>query len=228
MNCDRHFVLYKNTSCYVSRTECRTESFSDCKCRVACVHKNSKHIFYHLCSLATTPLHKNYSRPRSRFTSQIASSVCCCILLFKHIDGILGTIIVRNCTSPSVMPLCLLTCFVLNTCFVKYFTTGISIIIINFGRGLSYVHTFCWPCIMQWFLVNDQREAQISFYVFISIYNSLHVSSTSCSLSGETNCINTTSGNCHSVLEAVTCATTCFEHLVLIIRRDKLYQYNLW
>ena len=40
----------------------------------------------------------------------------------------------------------------------------------------------------------------IIFYVFISIYNSLHVSSTSCSSSGVTNCVNTTSGNCHSVL----------------------------
>jgi hypothetical protein len=28
------------------------------------------------------------------------------------------------------------------------------------------------------FFVNDQRDAQIIFYVFISIYNSLHVSST--------------------------------------------------
>ena len=53
--------------------------------------------------------------------------------------------------------------------------------------------TFCWPCIMYWFLVNDQRDAQILFYVFISIYNSLHVSSTSCSSSGETNFINTAS-----------------------------------
>ena len=44
------------------------------------------------------------------------------------------------------------------------------------------------------FLVNDQRDAQIPFYVFTFIYNSLHVSSTSCSSSGETNCINTTSG----------------------------------
>jgi len=34
--------------------------------------------------------------------------------------------------------------------------------------------------------VNDQRDAQILFYVFISIYNSLHVSSTQCSSSGET------------------------------------------
>jgi len=42
-------------------------------------------------------------------------------------------------------------------------------------------------------LVNDQRDAQILFYVFISIYNS-----------------------------------TCFEHIAFIIRRDKLYQYNLW
>jgi hypothetical protein len=48
------------------------------------------------------------------------------------------------------------------------------------------------------FLVNDQRDAQILFYVFISIYNSVHVSSTSCSSSGETNCINTASGNSHS------------------------------
>jgi hypothetical protein len=31
------------------------------------------------------------------------------------------------------------------------------------------------------FLVNDQRDAQILFYVFISTYNSLPVSSTQCS-----------------------------------------------
>ena len=55
-------------------------------------------------------------------------------------------------------------------------------------------------------LVNEQREAQILFYVFISIYNSLHVSSTSCSLSGETNCINRASGNNHSMLVAEMCA----------------------
>ena len=48
------------------------------------------------------------------------------------------------------------------------------------------------------FLVNDQRDAQIVFYVFISVHNSLHVSSTSCSSSGETNCINTASGNSRS------------------------------
>jgi len=50
--------------------------------------------------------------------------------------------------------------------------------------------------------VNDQRDAQILFYVFIFIYNSLHISSTQCSSSGETNCINTASGNCHSMLVA--------------------------
>ena len=54
------------------------------------------------------------------------------------------------------------------------------------------------------FLVNDQRDAQILFYVFIFIYNSLHISSTSCSSSGETNCVNTTSGNCHSVSVVVS------------------------
>jgi hypothetical protein len=40
------------------------------------------------------------------------------------------------------------------------------------------------------FLVNDQRDAQIPFYVFIFIFNCLHVSSRSCSSSGETNCVN--------------------------------------
>jgi hypothetical protein len=57
-----------------------------------------------------------------------------------------------------------------------------------------------------WFLVNDQCDAQILFYVCISIYNSLHVSSTSCSSSGVTNCIKTASGNSHSVLVAEMCA----------------------
>ena len=59
---------------------------------------------------------------------------------------------------------------------------------------------------MTGFLVNDQRDAQIIFYIFISIYNSLHVSSKSCSSSGETNCINTASGNSHSMLVAEMCA----------------------
>jgi hypothetical protein len=47
----------------------------------------------------------------------------------------------------------------------------------------------------------------VLFYVFIFIFNSLHVSRTSCSSSGETNCVNTTSGNCHSVSVAVSCAS---------------------
>jgi len=54
--------------------------------------------------------------------------------------------------------------------------------------------------------VNEQRDAQILFYVFISIYNSLHVSSTQCSSSGETNFFNTASGNSHTMLVAEICA----------------------
>ena len=65
----------------------------------------------------------------------------------------------------------------------------------------DFVHTLSGK-----FLVNDQRDAQNSFYVFISIYNFLHVSSASCSSSGETIYINTTFGNCHSVLVTVSCA----------------------
>ena len=51
--------------------------------------------------------------------------------------------------------------------------------------------------------MNDQRDAQILFYVFISIYNYLNVSSTQCSSSGETNCINTASGNSQLLPEVV-------------------------
>ena len=56
------------------------------------------------------------------------------------------------------------------------------------------------------FLVNDQRDAQILFYVLVSIYNFLYVSSPQCSSSGETNCFNTASGNSHSTLVAEMCA----------------------
>ena len=42
--------------------------------------------------------------------------------------------------------------------------------------------------------------------MYLFIYISLPVSSMSCSSSGETDCINTASGNCHSVLVAVSCA----------------------
>ena len=48
--------------------------------------------------------------------------------------------------------------------------------------GLSYIVVS--PCTVQkninQFLVNKQRDAKILFYVFIFIYNSLHVSSTQC------------------------------------------------
>jgi len=99
-------------------------------------------IFYHLCSLATPTVHKNYLIPRSRFTIQIAASACRCFLLFKHVHDILGTITVKYWTSPSVMSLCVLICFVLSKCSGKYFTTRISLIIVNYGRCLSYVYPF--------------------------------------------------------------------------------------
>jgi hypothetical protein len=46
----------------------------------------------------------------------------------------------------------------------------------------------------------------VLYYVFIFIFNSLHVSSTSCSSLGETNCVNTTSGNCHPLTVVVSCS----------------------
>ena len=63
----------------------------------------------------------------------------------------------------------------------------------------------------------------ILFYVFITIYNSLHVSSTSCSSSGETNCINTASGNSHSMLVAEMstgwCTHLANQHRMTVTRR---------
>ena len=53
--------------------------------------------------------------------------------------------------------------------------------------------TFCWPCIMQWFLTIVQLDAQILFNVFIYLWFS-----------------------------------ACFEHVMLIIRRNKMYQYSFW
>jgi len=49
------------------------------------------------------------------------------------------------------------------------------------------------------------------------MFNSLHVSSTLCSSSGETNGVNTTPGNYHSVLVAMLCAGWEWPHLPRII-----------
>ena len=72
----------------------------------------------------------------------------------------------------------------------------------------------------KWFLVNDQRDAQIPFYAFIFICNSLNVSSTSCSLSGETNCVNTAPSSCHVQVgsELPTCKWHGHQHRVTAIR----------
>jgi len=45
--------------------------------------------------------------------------------------------------------------------FIHWKTTKTKVTLVFF------FFTFCWPCIMQWFLVNDQRDAQIPFYVLI-------------------------------------------------------------
>jgi hypothetical protein len=42
--------------------------------------------------------------------------------------------------------------------------------------------------------------------MYLFLFLTLHVLSTLCSSSGETNCVNTTSGNCHSVSVSVSCA----------------------
>ena len=57
-------------------------------------------------------------------------------------------------------------------------------------------------------MTNVTHSSLLCIYFFI--FKSLHVSSTSCLSSGETNCVNTASGNCHSVSVAVSCARRKF------------------
>ena len=68
--------------------------------------------------------------------------------------------------------------------------------------------------------------------MYLLIYTSLHVSSMSCSSSGETNCINTASGNCHSVLVSVPCAgweqTLLLEVKNLNINLEKFHFVGLY
>jgi hypothetical protein len=72
--------------------------------------------------------------------------------------------------------------------------------------------------LMQWILGKWPTWRTILYHVFVFTFNSLHVSSTSCSSSGETNCVNTTSSNCHSVGGCVVCRSdrselpTCTRH----------------
>jgi len=66
--------------------------------------------------------------------------------------------------------------------------------------------TCCLYCIEKFYILLTVHHVMILgkwptwptilFYVFNYIFNSLHVSSTSCSSSGETNCVNTVSGSC--------------------------------
>ena len=69
----------------------------------------------------------------------------------------------------------------------------------------------------------------ILFYVFIFIFNSLQVSSTSCSSSGETNCANTTCGSCHSGSVAVSCAGwTSDLHMTWPLTQSDSYHRLYW
>jgi hypothetical protein len=67
----------------------------------------------------------------------------------------------------------------------------------------------------------------ILFYAFIFIFNSLHDSSTLCSSSEETYCVNTTSGNCH----CASCAGQKFTsdlHMTQPPTQSNTYQRMYW
>jgi hypothetical protein len=59
---------------------------------------------------------------------------------------------------------------------------------------LNQSFTFCLPCIMQRFLVNDQREAQIPFYVFIFLFMTLYMFRTHCTRHGHQHRVTVTRG----------------------------------
>jgi len=64
---------------------------------------------------------------------------------------------------------------------------------------------------------------------FLCIYfNSLHVSSNPVLIIRRINCINTTSGICHSVSVTVSCAGRKFEQPRAHHQENQFYQYNLW
>jgi len=71
----------------------------------------------------------------------------------------------------------IILCFIFNINFlclfpVKWRTSGWPISVAKICSVLNF--TFCWLFIMQWFLVNDQRDAQIPFYVFIFLFIALY------------------------------------------------------
>jgi hypothetical protein len=91
-----------------------------------------------------------------------------------------------------------------------------------------------WTLEVTFFLGKWPTWCTVLYHVFIFIFNSLHVPSTSCLSSGETNCVNTTSGNCHSVLVTVSCAGQKFTSDLHTTRPpiqsdsyQKLYWHNL-
>ena len=61
--------------------------------------------------------------------------------------------------------------------------------------------------------------------IYLFIYSSLHVSSMSCSSSGETNCINTASGKCHSCKQVsnLNYIVILLKHIVLwVVKISKM------
>ena len=64
-------------------------------------------------------------------------------------------------------------------------------------RDRSYVTTICNTQTVVHVFVNNQLDAQF-FFMFVYFY-SLHVSDSYVSIIRRINCINTTSGICHSV-----------------------------
>jgi hypothetical protein len=114
------------------------------------------------------------------------------------------TFLLRDSSKASFRPYCICNTLI---------TINTVLYLFHVSAQMTDTHSYDKPT-NPYFLVNDQRDAQIPFYVFIFIFNSPHVSSTSCTSSGETNCVNTTSGSCHSVLVAVFCAglQTCTRH----------------
>jgi hypothetical protein len=70
---------------------------------------------------------------------------------------------------------------------------------------------------MLWFLVNDQRDEQF-FSMYLFSFLTPYMFGAHRAHHQETNCVNTTSGNCHSVSVAVSYAgRTCTRQLPEVV-----------
>ena len=77
---------------------------------------------------------------------------------------------------------------------------------LTFSKRTSYERFYILLTVHHVMILGKWPTWRAIFSMYLFIFLTLHVLSTSCSSSGETNCVNTTSGSCHSASVTVSCA----------------------